>query len=247
MAVDKMEFDTSGDDTDQDQNGGDDLILGKFKSQEDLVKAYQALENKQSGASDADGDDTESKPEGSKVQIKPKSGGDSLLDEQALIDEFSEKGELSDKTYKSLGRKGLSRTMVDNYVRGQMALANQYAGSITEAAGGQENLDGLLEWASDNLEQDEIDDINAIFSGNNLTAAKMTVAGLVARRAGSGDTDDADPNLLEGDTNTKQLGVKPYASQEQMLADMMKKEYKNDPAFRATVAKRAGVSAWAAR
>ena len=45
----------------------------------------------------------------------------------SLQKEYSEKGELDSKYYKSLEKVGISKQYVDNYIAGQEAIANQQA------------------------------------------------------------------------------------------------------------------------
>lgn len=252
MATDRVEFNTDPNaDSNQDPNadpnagggdGGDDLILGKFKTQEDLEAAYIELEKKQSGGGDGGGGGDNQVEPGTKIQITKSQDDPTGLDMTALSEEFAENGKLSDATYKKLARKGLDRGTVDNYVAGQMALATQYAETLTAAAGSQDELNNLLDWASENKTEREINEINTIFNGNNITAAKMTLLGLKAERAAAGDAPDADPNLVDGDTVPNMSGVKPFASQAQITAAMKDPKYKSDAAYRKQVHNRLAVT-----
>ena len=102
-----------------------DLILGKFKTQDDLVEAYQNLEHKMSSPTSTD-------------------GLDKLMDESAEY--FAEHSEISEEHYKKFEGNGISRDYVDRYVNGIRATADAETTQLLDTIGGQENFNQMSEW-----------------------------------------------------------------------------------------------------
>ncbi len=216
------------------------LILGKFKSPEDLAKAYTELEKKL-GAPKND-------PKPAAPAPKPEEKGDAQtgnepaqteaekaldakgLDYSSFSTEFAEKGELSADSYAKLEKAGIPRNMVDAYIAGQKALVDNQRAEVFKVAGGEEAYADAVSWAKTNMTQAEKEAFNAVVNGGDLNSTKLAVQGLMARyRAAEGN----EPNLMGGDTSTG--GSEGYSSWAEVKADMAKPEYNNDPAFRSRV------------
>ena len=127
----------------KDENG---LILGKFKSQEDLIKAYSELEKAQSSRQE--------KPSNEQGEGEVSEANVSSAIQNAS-DAFYENGELSEDNFRALEQSGITREFVEAYVRGQKATMEAEAASITNSIGGQENYDAMVQWASANLPEAE--------------------------------------------------------------------------------------------
>lgn len=208
------------------------LILGKFKTQGDLEKAYTELETKQ-GA-------TQKKEEAVPAPaVAQKAVQDAGFDLSALATEVSEKGELSAETLTSLegkGQKDAALALVD----GWKAQAAQLATEIQGVAGGAEKYDKALDWAQANQTDAQVRAFNSAIHSGNVDLAKLAVKGLMS------DYNSAvgsDPNLVKGDGTPSVSGIKPYESQHEMISDMKDKRYKEgDPAFVKRVENRIAVS-----
>lgn len=143
----------------------EELILGKFKSNDDLIKAYQELEKKLGAPKETPKEEpkaAEEIPQEAKGLITPK-------DFDSFSEEFNKSGTLSEDTYKSLEAKGLSKDIVDAYIEGQKAVAETKANKLLQYVGGQEKYSAMVEWAKSNYSQEQakaFDD--ALFSGNEL-------------------------------------------------------------------------------
>ena len=223
----------SGHEEQEGQSSEEDLILGKFKSQEDLAEAYENLEKKFSEKQPEAEPETEAKDEGDT---------DSTPDISNAIEDaskaFAENGELTEKHYKDLEKLGLGKDLVDSYAKGQQALAETEQAEITNSIGGKENYDAMAEWASNNLPADEIDTFDKIVTESSSEAAKMAVKGLYARymsEAGGLPT-----NIRQGQTSGS--AVQPFQSNAQVVEAMRDKRYENDPAYREEVEQRLSVS-----
>ena len=107
--------------TETDDEG---LILGKFKSVDDLAASYKELEGKL-GQQTEETSEEETKEEASEFNAVEVYGeGLANVFEKAEIDaedlskRFAESGELSEDDYGKLEKAGLPKTLVDTYVNG---------------------------------------------------------------------------------------------------------------------------------
>jgi len=100
-----------------------DWLPEKFKSAEDMAKAYSALETKLGSKSEETPPaDPQQPPSADEAQAMLSEKG---LDYSKFESEFVQNGELSDGSLKELADNGLSRELVDGFVKGQQALADQ--------------------------------------------------------------------------------------------------------------------------
>jgi hypothetical protein len=198
-------------------------ILGKFETQADLEKAYKELESKVGQTKQEPKQD-----QGLEIQETAEKAVEAAgLDMASLEQEFMDNGELGEDSLAKLESQGISKDIVNNYIEGQRALAQQIESEVKGIAGGNDGYSEMMAWAKDNLSADEKDAYNRIVNGRDLDATKMAVQGLKARMG-----TDAEPNLVRG---------KPAASQEQftsvaqVTAAMSDPRYSKDPAFRQEV------------
>lgn len=198
-------------------------ILGKFETQADLEKAYKELESKVGQAKAEPKQDQGLEIEQTAEKVVEAAG----LDMASLEQEFMDKGELGEDSLAKLESQGISKDIVNNYIEGQRALAQQIESDVKSIAGGNDGYSEMMAWAKDNLSADEKDAYNRIVNGRDLDATKMAVQGLKARM-----NNEAEPNLVRG---------KPAASQEQftsvaqVTAAMSDPRYSKDPAYRQEV------------
>ena len=87
-------------------------------------------------------------------------------------------GTLSDEMYDKLGEAGLSRPMVEAYLKGlrnelgypeaaQPVLTESEIKDIKNIAGGDRGYDNLMEWAGENLDQEAIKDFDDVLATGN--------------------------------------------------------------------------------
>lgn len=193
----------------------------KFKSPEDLAKAYSELEQRMSAPQ-------EDQPQEQEVREELDNAG---VDYDALSQEFWQNGDLSDESYDVLERAGIPRSIVDSYIDAQMAMVDNQRNAIMSEVGGPDGYAELTAWAADNLDQSEIDYYNSVIDGNDFDAIKMLVRSVSARRDAS---EGVEPSRnLSGGLSGGAGGV--YESVSQLMSDMQSKQYETDPAFRAQV------------
>lgn len=212
----------------------------KFKTPEDLAKAYSELEGKlgtpkpTEGATEGDPKTPEANPE--------KAAADAALADKGLsFDEFSqefaENGELTAESYKKLEDAGIPKAIVDQYIAGQQALATRLQTEVKAVAGGDEGFAELSAWAIENVSDEELAAYNKAVSSGDIGQAKLAVAGLYAKFQ---EARPNEPHLITGGGGRPSAEV--YESIAQLQKDMAAPEYKNDPAFRRKVQEKLGRS-----
>lgn len=200
----------------------------KFKTPEDMAKAYGELEKKQStpnetpDASQSEPTSSEGDPDGAE--------GDEGFQLDAFYDEYDENGSLSDKSYAALEAAGFDRATVDGYIQGQEAINTLYEHNVKNIVGGGEAYDALIEWAKVNLDDAGINAYDSAVNSGDLTVAKSAVEGLQARMKLA----QGNPPARQLDGNTS-AATDSYSSQAQIEADMNDPRYETDPAFRQSV------------
>jgi hypothetical protein len=195
-------------------------ILGKFDTQEDLIKSYQELEKKISQPKTEDkGLEIEAKAEEAVAQAG--------LDMTALQSEYDTNGELSEDSINKLNAVGIDKNIIDAYIDGQTALAQNIETDIKNIVGGNEQYKGMMEWAKENLSAEEISAYNNTVNGRDVASVKLAVTGLKARmEAGK------EPNLVQGKASTTSNGFESWAQVTEAMADP---RYTKDPAYQAEV------------
>ena len=139
-----------------------ELLLGKFKTQEDLIKSYQELEKKLSQPK-------QDKPVKDNLKAEEQPKVQAINFEQAQ-NEFQENGSLSEETIANLEKSGLPKNYIDNYLAGLEALATKFEQSAYEITGGEENYKKMTDWVASNLSAEEVKAFNDGVSADNNTA-----------------------------------------------------------------------------
>ena len=206
-----------------------DWLPEKFQSPEDMAKAYNELQSKL-------GEGSKEKDSSAKEKAEP---DQTVMQEiiDSATNEFIESGELSEKSLKALEEQGLARNLVEAYVAGQRALMENQVNQVKATVGGEENYNAMAEWASEHLDQSELDAFNEVVESGSINQAQMAVRGLYSQFASAGGKA---PNLIQG--NTSGSAVKPFNSAAQVTEAMRDPRYKNDPAYRKTVEDRLAVT-----
>lgn len=198
----------------------------KFKSAEDLAKAYSELEQKLGTQTPpAAKTDTQPTPANAPQQ------GSEKIDFNAIEQELvSNDGKLSDATISKLEKAGFDKAQVDQWIAGQQALADQLAQQAFSVAGGKEQYQAMLNWAKANLRADEVDAFNAATMATP-EALMLAVHGLHARYVAANGTNPelTKPNTVNGPA------VSSFESWAQVTEAMQDPRYARDPAYRADV------------
>lgn len=227
-----------------------EMLLGKFKSVDDLTKAYQELERKL-------GQPKEAEPE--PQQVQPYTREQSITDYgEALTDAFETAqvnpyeiaaklaaGEPADPFVTPLAEAtGFPPAVVSQYLQsfqpkgeaqGEASqLSDADMSALKESVGGDQAFQQLSSWAVSNLSAEDLTSYNAVVDSGNRDAIRWALKALQAQ---AGQTSQVQqPKLISGGTPAK---TSRFESQQQVLDAMNKTNdrgqrlYDVDDAYRA--------------
>ena len=216
MSTERPALDNSG-----DKFQGD---YGKLK------ESYEALERKMHGAQE----------EAAPVDVQEDLGipqdvpvAEGAFDMNALQQEYTENGSLSENSYKQLEDAGISQEMTNQYIAGQKALGAQIGNDVKNTVGGEENYNGMVEWAKTNYSQDQITAYDNAVNSGNIELAKMAAKGL---QSDYQNTEGVEGKVYGGKQAAPEGGHGDvFRSNAEVTAAMKNPRYDSDPAFRQDV------------
>jgi len=209
------------------EDGKPTWLPDKFENPEDLAEAYSQLEQKLSSGDTPVQEEREEAPKRANVDEVTKALQTQGLDFAKYATEYAQQGGLSDDSYSELAQGGMTAEVVDTWIAGQSAIANQITEKAYESVGGKEEYNALLDWAKASLPENEIDAFNRAIENTNTDDVLFAIKSLQARKnIEVGET----PTLLQGDTGGK--GVSSYKSVTQLTKAMNDPRYQTDPAYR---------------
>jgi|TARA_R110000822_G_scaffold13911_3_gene49072 hypothetical protein len=231
-AVEIRTEETTAENPVEQQQQSAEKILGKFETQEDLIKSYQELEKKL-GSTGETGETAEPKEEKSstlEIDEAEQVVADAGLDMSQLQEQYDSNGTLDETSFEALEKAGIPKSYVEAFIQGQEALSNQLQTTIKSEVGGDESYAELMSWAKDALNPAEITAYNNVVNSRDLEAVKLAVTGLKARYE---TLNGVEPTLTAGRAST--TGANGYNSWAQVTAAMKDARYESDSAFRAEV------------
>jgi len=202
----------------------------KFKSPEDMAKAYSALESKlgQPQREEEVSEEVQELVSADASEISEVLGANGI-DFDVLQQEYQELGGLSEDAYPALEEAGFPEAVVDQWIAGQQAISQQVQTEMFSLVGGQEQYQELVGWAADALPEAEIDAFNATMATQDPNMIRLAIQGLNARYRS-----EAAPSLLQGGTGPVSTGGK-FESTAELTAAMSDPRYEKDPAYRQQV------------
>lgn len=218
--------------TEAQQGDRPEWLDEKFESPEDLAKAYQELQTKQSR-----GETEEVEEELTEEEIDDVTNSSMSDAISSATDEWTETGNLSEDSFNTLAESGIPREIVESFIQGQAALVSNEADQVRNEVGGEEAYNSMLTWAEQNLSTDEQAAYNSMVESGNLAQAKVAAKGLYAQMVSAGGKP---PTITQG--GTKGPSVQPFGSTAQITKAMSDPRYANDPAYRQEVQNRISMS-----
>lgn len=221
------------------QEQQEQLLAGKYKDAEQLEKAYIELQKKLG----EDGNE-ETKAEGEQEEVLPETSEESTeeLSQTAQLitsasDEFDSNGQLTPETLSKLSEMP-SKDLVEAYMQLQANQSVSDTGDITDsqvneiksAAGGEEAYGQITEWASNNLQPNEVAAFDEVINSGSIDAIRLAVNGLKAQYE---NANGYEGRMLTGKPPVQTKDV--YRSQAELVAAMSDRRYDNDPAYRQDV------------
>ena len=244
----------------QEQLQEEEAILGKFKSPQDLAKAYAELQRKMGQQSSAkpeiepvvDPEATEA-PGYSADQASEVYGKEAVellagkgVDLAELMWNADQGADISEHFDTLAETFKVPRQVVENYVSkaqsapstGEAGLSEADATELLQSVGGQDNFDQLSGWAKANLPEQELASYNAVVDSGNKEAIGWALKAMQARQVAPDAV--VEPQLYGGGVATETKVV--FESQQQVLDAMNKRNdrgqrlYDVDEAYRNKVA-----------
>ena len=215
----------------------DQLLAGKYKSAEELEKAYVELQKKL-GESDGDetqGEEGESAEETTEEAPEPSPAQSLITDASA---EYADKGELSEETMAKFTEMS-SQDLVQAYMEMQQNApepAQEEAPDLTDAevnqikniVGGEAEYDKVVEWAGKSLTEAQLEAYDSIIAAGNMEAIALMVNGLKAQY----DTDNGyEGRMLSGKSADSGKGD-VFRSQQEVVEAIADPRYDRDSAYR---------------
>ena len=219
----------------------DTLLAGKYKTAEDLEKAYKELESKLGSQQNEDTETAE--PEAEEAESKS-----SLSDNASIITEASEEyysngNKLSPETiqkFKGMSSEDLVNAYLEVTNSGEWQVSDpsavtadvteQQINEVKNSAGGEQQYTDMVQWASKNLDEKSITAFDHIINTGSIDAIKFAVSGLRSQYLNSVGYDG---QMIQG--KAPQANKDIFRSQAELVAAMSDKRYDNDPAYRQDV------------
>lgn len=215
------------------------LIAGKFKSQDDLVKAYEELQKKLGNTKPEEGEEpSEEQPEATEEESEEVEESAAVEAINRASEVYEKSGELNAETIEELSKLD-SKELIEAYVtqfsklqatRQAQAVDAQAEAAILESVGGAESYQQMVQWAANTLDPAEVESYNQVTNSGNVAAIKFAVEALSNRyKAAEG----YEAPLVTGKRGTaKQEGFRSHAELSRAIADP---RYNRDPAYRQDV------------
>ena len=220
--------------------GEEKLLAGKYKSQEELEKAYLELQRKQSQPPEQREEVAESQPQTAKEIYGDFIGGrfeEAGIDFGGMNDRWQQTGQLTEEDYTSLNEAGFNKDMVDAYLEGvqfkatqDSQLAAQQVLDIKQEFGGEKAYDDMITWAATALTDGEKAAFDRAIKTTDLDQIRLVIGGLQSRYQTQANIE---PRLIGG--KAARGPADKYESMAQVVAAMNDPLYKSDPAFRKKV------------
>ena len=213
---------------------------GKFKSAEDLEKAYLELQKKL-GQKETD----DSSPTDENESDDGDAGDDSQNDEspvtkrvsflkEASEEYYSNDNQLKPETIEKL-KEMPSEELIEAYlqlqkenpVTQQQTLSEDAAKNIVASVGGQDAYNDTLAWAADNLKPEEVAAYDNVVNSGNKDAIFFAVQALNQRYK---DSVGFEGQQISG--KAPKATVKGFRSNAELAAAIGDRRYRTDPAYR---------------
>ena len=209
------------------------LLAGKYKSAADLEKAYVELQKKLGeGSEEEQGEAEPSQDETEEAEVSP---AQSLITNASA--EYAEKGELSEEMMSKFSEMS-SQDLVQAYMEMQanapqaeaaepVELSDNDINSIKNSVGGEVEYDKVINWATNNLSESQIEAYDDIISTGNTDVIQMMVDGLKAKYDSANGFEG---RMLTGKAANNSSDV--FRSQEEVVSAIADPRYDRDPAYR---------------
>lgn len=158
--------------------------------------------------------------------------------------EFEKNGELSEDTYKALVAKGFPKPIVDSFIAGNRALAEQARTQVLQVVGGEQRAQEIVKWAASNLTPQQIKQYQANLDSGDYDRVITTLELLDAKFTAANPSVDSTvkqenkPRRVTQTSKAVTVSVKPFETPSEAARAMNDPRYKTDINYKKTVDKR---------
>ena len=213
------------------------VYAGKYKSAQELEKAYMELQSKLGEQEDkGETEVAEKEPED-----KPTLSEGATLITSASDEYYANGNKLSPETLQKFSSMS-SQDLINAYMEVQQLPEYQQAqqtpveitdaqvNQIKNAAGGEAAYSNIINWAKSNLEAEQINAFDDVVNTGSVQAINLAVAGLKAQYD---NANGVEGRMVTGKAPTNSGDV--FRSQQELVAAMNDPRYDRDPAYRQDV------------
>ena len=210
------------------------VYAGKYKSAQELEKAYMELQSKLGEQEDkGETEVAEKEPED-----KPTLSEGATLITSATDEYYANGNELSPETlqkFSSMSSQDLIKAYMEvqqlpEYQQAQQTqveISESQVNQIKNAAGGEAAYSNIINWAKSNLEAEQINAFDEVVNTGSVQAINLAVAGLKAQYD---NANGVEGRMVTGKAPTNSGDV--FRSQQELVAAMNDPRYDRDPAYR---------------
>ena len=220
------------------QAAEDNLLAGKYKSAEELEKAYIELQKK---LGDNKEEDTEQASAEEKTEEKPQLSEGATLITQASDEYYANGNKLSPETlakFSSLSSQDLIKAYMEVQSNPEFQAQAAPPAEITTAqinqiknsAGGEKAYANIVNWAKTNLPQDQVQAFDEVVNTGSVQAIQLAVSGLKSQYD---NANGVEGRMVTGKTAPNNGDV--FRSQAELVRAMNDSRYDSDPAYRQDV------------
>ena len=212
------------------------VYAGKYKSAQELEKAYMELQSKLGEQEKGETEVAEKEPED-----KPTLSEGATLITSATDEYYANGNELSPETLQKFSSMS-SQDLIKAYMEVQQLpeykqqqaqpaeISESQVNQIKNAAGGEQQYANIINWAKSNLEAEQINAFDDVVNTGSVQAINLAVAGLKAQYD---NANGVEGRMVTGKAPTQSGDI--FRSQAELVAAMNDPRYDRDPAYRQDV------------
>ena len=229
-------------------NQQEQLLAGKYKDAEELERAYVELQKKlgekgtedseEAGNTESSDRETDNQEEEETEEVSP---AVELI--SSASEEFEKSGELTPETMSKFSEMS-SKDLVEAYMQMQgdlpqadtadvPDLTDANINQIKNFAGGEDAYSNMVNWASQNLDQQSVEAFDSIINTGSVQAIQLAVSGLKNQYEAANGYEGT---LYSG--KAPKEGRDVFRSQAELVQAMADPRYDRDPAYRQDIIKK---------
>mgnify|MGYP003139282793 FL=1 len=212
------------------------VYAGKYKSAQELEKAYMELQSKLGEQEKGETEVAEKEPED-----KPTLSEGATLITSATDEYYANGNKLTPETlqkFSSMSSQDLINAYMEvqqlpEYQQQQQApaeISEAQVNQIKNAAGGEQAYANIINWAKSNVPAEQINAFDEVVNSGSVQAINLAVAGLKAQYD---NANGVEGRMVTGKAPTNSGDV--FRSQQELVAAMNDVRYDRDPAYRQDV------------